>query len=374
MQRANKHTSFGLVTVSLVLAGMLAGCGGGMRTPTIAINLTEAGYDTPDGMVNDKDGSVILSMLNLNQADKPAMLLRITCTDGKYSLTKITDLPDCPETGKGAAPLGVAVAEDGNLYVADNQTFVESEKKNVSRLLRVVMKDGKAVKVEPVVIGFQMSNAVSCHKGCVYVTETMIDAGNWPLTSGVYRFKISELQGAEPIKIKTDGTDEHIIAKLTTFNTEWAVGANGMGFTPCGCCLYVCNFGDGELLKFKLDPETGKAVSRTIVAQLDGMQSTDGMKVCPETGDIFIADFLANAIHKVCPKSGEVTTLAQNDLTDGKGGALDKPSEVCLFDGKVLVSNIDLNLHGNTSDAPQTISVIDLGCRCPLGCCKLFGR
>ena len=359
MQRTNRRTSLGFLAAGLVLAGMLAGGCGGMKTPTIAIDLTAAGYDTPDGMVNDSDGSVIISMLNLNQKDKPAKLLRITCKDGKFSLTEIVDLPDCPETGKGAAPLGVAVADDGNLYVADNQAFVETEKKNVSRVLRVVMKNGKAVKVEPVVTGFQMANAVSCRKGFVYVTETMMNAGSWPLISGVFRFKISELQG-EPIKIKTDGTDEHIIAKLTTLNTEWPIGANGMGFDKCGNLL-VCNFGDAELLRFKLDPKTGKAVSRTVVAQLDGMQSTDGMKVCEETGNAFIADFLGNAVHKVCLKTGKVTTLAQNGLTDGKGGALDKPSEVCLFGNKILVSNIDLSLHGNKSDAPQTISVIDMG-------------
>ena len=371
MRRTNRRTSMGLLATSLVLAGIVAAGCGGLRTPSMAIDLTAAGYDTPDGMVNDpSDGSVILSMLNLNNENMPAKLLRIKYADGKYTLSEITDLPDCPETGKGAAPLGVAIGGDGNIYVADNQTFVEEEKKNVSRLLRVVMKNGKAVKVEPVVTGFFMANAVSCRKGYVYVTETMIDPGTWPLTSGVFRFKISEFQGT-PIKIKTDGTDEHIIAKLTTFSKEWPVGANGMGFDKSGN-LYVCNFGDAELLKFELDPETGHAVSRTVVARLDGLQSTDGMKVCPKTGDIYIADFLANAVHRVDPKSGKVTTLARNEITDGRGGALDKPSEVCLFGNKLLVSNIDLNLHGNTSDAPQTISVIDLGCRCCIA--RLCGK
>ena len=356
MQRTNRCTSLGFLATGLVLAGILAGGCGGMKTPTIAIDLTAAGYDTPDGMVNDKDGSVIISMLNLNQKDKPAKLLRITCKDGTFSLTEIVDLPDCPETGKGAAPLGVAVADDGDLYVADNQTFV-SKKTNVSRLLRVVMKDGKAVKVEPVVIGFQMSNAVSCHKGYVYVTETMIDAGSWPLTSGVFRFKIAEFQG-EPIKIKTDGTDEHIIQKFMTQSNAWAIGANGMGFDKEDN-MFVCNFGDAQLLKFTFD-ETGKVASGKVFAQGDGMLSTDGMKVCQKTGDIFIADFLANAVHRVCAKTGKVTTLAQNGQTDGKGGALDKPSEVCLFGDKILVSNIDLPFDNNTSDELQTISVIDM--------------
>lgn len=361
MQRTNRRTSLGFLVTGLALAGVLAGGCGGLKTPTVAIDLTAAGYDTPDGMVNDpSDGSVILSMLNLQNKSKPAQLLRIKCVDGKFTVSEITNLPACPASGKEAAPLGVAIGTDGNLYVADNQTFEEQEKNNISRLLRVVMKDGAAVKVEVVATGFQMSNAVSSRGDYIYVTETMIDKGTWPLTSGVFRFAISELKADAPIAIKTDGTDEHIIAKLTTFNPVWAVGANGMGFGPCGC-LYVCNFGDAELLRFNLDPKTGKAIRRTVVAQLDGIQSTDGMKVCEKTGNVYIADFLGNAVHKVCPKTGKVTTLARNEIGDGAGGALDKPSEVCLFGNKLLVSNIDLNLHGNTSDAPQTISVIDLG-------------
>lgn len=363
MQRTNRHTSLGFAAMSLVIAGMIAaGCGSSLKTPTIAINLTELGYDTPDGMVNDKDGSVILSILNKNQEDKPAKLLRITCTDGKFVVSEICDLPANPATKTPAAPLGVAVADDGNLYVADNQTFVTKEP-NVSRLLRVVMKkDGTADRVEEVVTGFQMANAVSCRGDFVYVTETMIDAGTWPLSSGVYRFKISELKGG-PIKIKTDGTDEHLIAKFTTLNKSWPIGANGMGFAKCGC-LYVCNFGDAEVLKFKLDPKTGLAISRKVLAQGDGMLCTDGMKVHPETGDIYVADFLGNAVHKICAKTGKVTTLAKNDLTDGKGGLLDRPSEVCIIGDKLLISNIDLELgeevDPNKTDAPQTISVIDL--------------
>ncbi len=361
MRRTNRRTSLGFLVASLAIAGLLAGCGSGLRTPTIAINLTEAGYDTPDGMVNDpSDGSVIISMLNLQNDAKKAQLLRITCADGKYSLTPIVELPDCPATGKGAAPLGVAIADDGNLYVADNQTFV-SQEKNVSRLLRVVMKDGKAVRVEPVVTGFQMSNAVSCKGEYVYVTETMMNAGSWPLISGVYRFKISDLKADAPIALKTDMTDEHIILKFHTVSMGWPVGANGMAFSPCGCILYVCNFGDAEILAFRIHPETGMELSRRVVAKLDGMQSTDGMKICPMSGAILVADFVGNAIHKVCPASGKVTTLAQNPIGTGEGGALDKPSEVCVFGDKLLIANIDLLFDGNKPDAPQTISVIQLG-------------
>ena len=93
------------------------------------------------------------------------------------------------------------------------------------------------------------------------------------------------------------------------------------------------------------------------------MKSTDGLKVCPQTGLVYIADFLGNAVHCVCPRSGKVTVLARNGLSDGKNGELDKCSEVGLRGKRVYVSNIDLDLDGNKFDKPYTISVIDLGDR-----------
>ena len=88
--------------------------------------------------------------------------------------------------------------------------------------------------------------------------------------------------------------------------------------------------------------------------------SADGLKVDSKTGDIYIADFLGNAVHKVDGKTAKVTTIAKNGNTDGAGGALDKPSEVCLRGNRLYVSNIDLSLADNEHDAPHTISVIEL--------------
>jgi sugar lactone lactonase YvrE len=136
------------------------------------------------------------------------------------------------------------------------------------------------------------------------------------------------------------------------------VGANGMGFDAAGN-MFVCNFGDAELLKVTLDAK-GKAARTVVFAKGQGMKSTDGLKICPTTGAIVIADFLGNAVHAVDAKTGKVTTLAKNGLTDGAGGLLDRPSEVCLRDGKCYVANIDLPLAGNAYDKPHTISVITI--------------
>ena len=128
---------------------------------------------------------------------------------------------------------------------------------------------------------------------------------------------------------------------------------------PADGSMFVCNFGDAQLEKFTFDPD-GKVASHVVVAKGQGMKSCDGMKVHPKTGDVYIADFLANAVHKVDPKTGKVTTLAQNGDTDGAGGTLDQPSEPCIRGKKLYVANIDLALAGNTYDAPHTISVFVL--------------
>ena len=69
-------------------------------------------------------------------------------------------------------PLGIAEGADGNVYVADNQTF-GSHTAHKSRLLRVVMKKGKAVRVETVATGFIASNAVEAFGNRIYVTEDL---------------------------------------------------------------------------------------------------------------------------------------------------------------------------------------------------------
>jgi len=346
-----------LLTISLCALGTTicrADCGKcHLKKPKLAVELPEK-YNTPDGMAVGPDGNIYVSIPNFGNDKYPAKILKISKDD---KITEFCDVPAHPDTKK-ACPLGIGFASDGNLYIADCQAL-GGAKDFKSRLLRVVIKDGKAVKVEPVVTGFIMANAVSGHGDCVYVTETELDGKPDPMPSGVYRFKLSELSGDKPIKLKPGGKDKHLIAKLYTKNKEWRVGANGLGFDSKGN-MFVCNFGDAAVNKITFDKK-GKVQSNEVFAQGQGMLCTDGLKVCPKTGDIFIADFLGNAVHRVCAKTGKVTTLAKNDDTDGKGGLLDKPSEVCLRGNKLYVANIDLPMAGNTHDKPHTISVIVLG-------------
>ena len=360
MEQHCKQAVSGLArTAALVLAAafVLAGCAETtpappLKQPKIAIELPEES-NTPDGMVLDtKTGDILLSVPNFNDDKHPAKIVRIDTSD---RMTDVVTLPPHPDTKK-AGPLGIDIAPDGNLYVADNQSFGTEELK--SRLWRVVMEDGKAARVEVVAVGFFMANAVACRGQHVYVTESKFDPKATPIQSGVYRFAVSELKADDPVQLQPGGNDPHLVAKFETKNPDW-VGANGMGFDADGN-MFVCNFGDAQLLKFTFD-SGGKVASQTVFAEGQGMLSADGMKVHPKTGDIYIADFLGNAVHKVDARTGKVTTLAKNGLTDGTGGLLDRPSEVCLRGNKCYVANIDLDkMADNTYDAPHTISVIEL--------------
>jgi len=318
--------------------------------PTIAVDLPVE-YNTPDGMALDADGNIILSCPNFNDDRYPAKILKIDADD---HVTEVITLPLHPATQK-VGPLGVAVGADGHLYVADNQSnFTDVPS---SRLLRVRMENGSAVGCETLVEGFVQSNAVCCQGDFVYVTETKLQPAATPLVSGVYRFALSELDGQAPLRLEPAGDDPHLLTTIETHNEDWRVGANGMGFDAAGN-LYFCNFGDAQILKVTFD-KVGGVRSQEVFAEGEGMESTDGIKFDPVTGDIWVADFVGNAVHRVDGKTGEVTASYRNGDTDGAGGALDRPSEVCLRGNRLYIANIDLP-YGNTYDAPHTISVIEI--------------
>jgi len=337
-----------VLTLAIVLA--LSGCSTSLKNPSIAVNLPEK-YNTPDGMVLAPDNNIYLNCLNYNNNVYPAKLLKIDPDD---QISEVFTYPPHPETDK-AAPLGIDIGPDGNFYVADNQGFYSTDYK--SRLLRVNMKDGRAVGSEVLVTGFIMSNAVVCHGDSVYVTETSLDVDATPMPSGVYRFKFSEFKG-KPIKLLPKRRDEHLVTSFLTY-TDRGVGANGMAIASDGT-LYVCNFGEASLVKITLD-DNGRVTSQKVIAKGQGMDSTDGIKICPKTGEIYVADFDGNAVRKICPKTGKVTTIAKNQNNSGGiGGLLDRPSEVCIRGSRLYISNIDLPGDGNIYDKPHTISVIEL--------------
>ena len=317
-----------------------------------------AKYNTPDGMTLGKDGNIYLCMPNFNDPSYPAKLLKI---DGNNLISEVCTLPVHPETNR-VCPLGIDQGSDGNLYIADCQAFevpnvgeLRKGRANASRVLRVVLAEGKASKVEVLAGGINFANGLACNGDSVYVCDSQVDAKASPVVSGVYRFKMSELKADKPVQVAPGGKDSHLIATFKTVNKDRGVGANGLGFDKAGN-MFVCNFGDAQLLKYEM--KNGAPVGAgKVFAEKQGMKSADGLKV-DDAGNIYIADFLGNAVHKVDAKTGKVATLAQNPNTDGANGLLDKCSEVCIRGDLIYVANIDLNLDGNKFDKPYTITII----------------
>lgn len=344
------------VLVVLSLCWFLGGCGcecehgkAGLLKPRVGFMLPEK-YNSPDGMTLGKDGCIYLAMNNVVLPQHPAKILRITPDD---KLEEVITLPPHPDT-KLASPLGVAFGADGHLYVADCQAFCTKEPAK-SRLLRVNMKDGKAIGCDVVATGLNMANGVAAKGDCIYVCDTTLNKET-PMASGVYRFTISELDARNPVKVTGLG-DPHLVVKLSTQNKEHPVGANGLDFDTAGA-MYVCNFGDREVIKATFDAND-KVKSQQVLAKDQGMLSTDGLH-CDAAGNLWVADFLGNAVVKVDSKSGAVTVVAKNGESDGADGSLHAPSECIVRGNKLYVSNINLTYGPHKSSKLYTISVVDL--------------
>ncbi|MHC4265716.1 MAG: NHL repeat-containing protein [Planctomycetota bacterium] len=351
MKHLTKSQTAAKLTLLLIFTTLLltsTGCG--LKIPKIAVNLPEK-HNTVDGMTLAPDNNIYISCNNWNDTSYPAKILKLSPAN---NISEFYTLPLHPDTGK-VNPLGIDIGPDGNFYIADNQAPYSTDYK--SRLLRIVTKNGKPVGCEVVVTGLVLANGVACTDKYVYVAETQIDPDARPLPSGVYRFTYDELESGI-VELEPDGKDKHLIAKLMTNNPDQAFGANGIDTDKDGN-VFVGNFGDAQIIKFTLGKD-GQVHTKELFTENQGIESVDGFKIHPKTGDIYIADFLGNAVHEVDIKSGKVRTLVKNDNTDGQGGLLDRPSEVCIRGNKLYISNIDLPAAGNEYDDVHLISIITL--------------
>lgn len=365
------------VVLSVMLLCSLLGCTPEKPAPKVLVTLPDTCH-TPDGCTLTDSGDIILSIPNFNnqalidanQLSAPQRPLMVKI-DAKNVLTpwyKFTAADNQPDTGT-VGPMGCDIGPDGHLYVADNQLFSDPDHK--SRLLRITIEGGKAVKCDPVVEGFIVSNAVVWHGDTVYVSETVLEATpevaegetKAPLMSGIYAFKIDEFaQG--PITLQPwskTSADPHLIA---TFETNNSVGFGADGLTVDGQGNLYCGiFESGVVHKTSFNAD-GSVKETTEFAKASNMACCDGIFWREADNKIYVADMLLNAVQAV-DMQGKVTTVHKNGDTDGADGGLDQPCEVIVRGNELIVINMDMlfeneRLTNTAIDEPYTVSVIKL--------------
>lgn len=320
-----------------------------LKTPKLAFDLTGK-YTNPDGMCI-KDGELYINMNNITSG-KPSKIVKMA-KDGQ--LVDVVELPVHPKTGVICA-LGIVFAKDGNLYVNDNQNFA-GKGLGLSRIFRVVMKEGKAEKVEVVAQGINEANGITTFGDTLYVCDTNFGTKDVH-TSGVYQFALSELNAENPVQVTAGPRDPHCVGSFTTTG-KFSVGANGIAADEQGN-VYVCNFGDAVLWKMTFDAERKVKLFKPFVdCSKAGVESLDGLQYDGE-GGLWTTDFIGNAVVKIATACGTVTIVAKNAPNSGAGGKLVSPSECIRFGNKVYVANINLSFGPHKAIKEETMSVIEL--------------
>lgn len=335
----------------------------------------------PDGMtVDEANGKIYLNVPNFapsNPDGTRQFPAQLGVFDSKGNFEILLQYPNDPASGKVGA-MGLDFGPDGNLYVCDNQFFSSDPAgKYPSRILRVEMKDGKPTgKVEPIVTGLRLANAILFHDDFVYVSDTNIDLAQSPGKNGlgiIWRFKADELVGlsGEPMKV-----DPTVKAGTAVDPHAWAVGeSKKIGRNDNSCfdgiawawgALYAGNFGDGQMFRIETNEDgTSKIIT---VLNDDAYHCCDGIFYDEKTDKIYVDDSQANAIRTLSrtPEGEHVAGwLWVNDDTNGENGLLDQPAECAVLDGVLYVVNFDWAFPGlkNTTscDKPYSVSAIEIG-------------
>ena len=313
---------------------------------------------TPDGMEIDRDGNLILSCPNFADLSMPSCVCII---DKDRNIRKWFDVPKNPETNEARA-MGIAFGPDGDLYLIDNAGWLGREDLvRTGRVLRIRMNGDTIEKVTVVAHGMEHPNGIRIRGNHMYLTQStleLVKTESGKLMSCVYRFALDD----ENIAITNTLEDKHIIATFITENPVCQYGVDGILFDREGR-LIIGNFGDGSIHRLTLSEDGMTVVDNELWAHdPKNLLTTDGMTI-DKHGNIYVADFSANAIGKIAP-DGTITRIAQSPDSDGLNGELDQPGEPCVWGDKIIVSCFDLVVDDqkvNTKhEMPATMAMLDV--------------
>ena len=362
--------------------------------PTLFASLTEQ-YYTPDGLtLNAETGKIYLNVPNFGRMDEK--MLKADSHQGGYLLMvnddgtfeKLLDYPVLEATGQ-CGPMGLDFGPDGNLYVCDNQYFHDKNAK--SRILRVVMKDGKPTgEVQTAVEGVKLANAVLWHGDKMFYTDSCLDTEGpdsaFIGAGGLFMFTADEVLQAgvgenPPAKVNAAPDDAHCVAFVQVEKVGRGDNTGPDGLTVAGDTIYFGNFGNGSLYALYPD-EKGEYKKENMNRVFDSVHQTptdkgpfkglkleccDGIFYDAETNRVYLDDSQNNAIWAFAPvaKGEQVqpVTIWKNGDTDGNNGLLDQPCEAVVAGGKLIIANFDWPFPGlinSTVDPPGTLSAIDM--------------
>ena len=301
--------------------------------PSLFVNLGET-CSTPDGMAIDKAGNLFLAVTNLAKFEEYGSKI-LTFNENEKPITWFEKLPLHP-ISKKVHPMGIEFGQDGNLYIADNQNFAGQI--NQSRILRIIVQNGKPIKAEVIVEGLGFSNGIRLYKNHLYITDFMFEGKK---ESGIYTFKLDEFND-QKIILDDQTRQKHLIGKFS-------VGIDGIALNEKGD-LYAGHFYSGNITKFSFTNER-KVKSRNIILQSDSFNCADGMYYDKTRNSIFLANLNNNSVHQLDLNTNTLDLIWINDNNNGSTGLLDNPCETIIYKGNLIVVNFD------TFEGPKNLEV-----------------
>jgi quinol monooxygenase YgiN/sugar lactone lactonase YvrE len=342
-------------------------------TPELLLSLPQH-YNTPDGATLEKNGNLYLSINNFNDGyllenkiidrPNPACILELNPKNEFKEFYRFKKEDLHPKTGF-IGPMDLAFGPDGNLYVADMQ--IGFDPMHQSRLVRINIKNNRAVSMDVLVEGFIASNGMVWHGNTLYVTESILEhlpqgQQEGMLTSGVYAFDINEFKDLDqPIRLSPHHVQPDPHLAITFQRNSQGFGADGIDVDDAGNLFTTVS---GAVYK-TVTGVNGKEIKTTLFAEdPNTTQSFDGIVWHKRTRKFYTVGFFENALYAI-GEDGTIETLHQNGDTDGSGGLLDQPAEPVLRGDELIIVNMDLGDYSTNDlnsmpDEPYTLSRVDL--------------